>query len=65
MTEAERQMMNTIHMYGLIFSLESDAQAIMTNNERFNALLNSCQRPRAVYNAFYTLAPGKTDRVQE
>lgn len=48
----------------------------MTNNERFNAMLNSCQHPRAVYNALYALAPaisearsaftdrlvGKTDR---
>lgn len=29
----------------------------MTNNERFNAMLNSCQSPRAVYNALYALAP--------
>lgn len=48
----------------------------MTNNERFNAMLNSCQHPWAVYNALYALAPvinesrstflnhfaGKTDR---
>lgn len=48
----------------------------MTNNERFNAMLNSCQHPQAVYNALYALAPaiskarsafmdrlvGKTDR---
>ncbi len=29
----------------------------MTNNERFNAMLNSCLHPRAVYNALYALAP--------
>ena len=29
----------------------------MTNNERFNAMLNSCQHPRAVYNALYALVP--------
>lgn len=48
----------------------------MTNNERFNAMLNSYQHPQAVYNALYALAPaisearsafmdrlvGKTDR---
>ena len=27
----------------------------MTNNERFNQLLNSCQNPRAVYNALLAL----------
>lgn len=27
-----------------------------TNNERFNALLNSCQNPRAVYNALAAFA---------
>lgn len=26
MTEAERQMMNTIHMYGRIFSMNDDAK---------------------------------------
>lgn len=26
------------------------------NNERFNALLNSCQNPRAIYNALLDLA---------
>lgn len=29
----------------------------MTNNERFNTLLNNCQHPRTVYNALYALAP--------
>lgn len=29
----------------------------MTNNEKFNALLNNCRRPRAVYNALSALAP--------
>lgn len=29
----------------------------MTNNERFNAMLNGCQHPRAVYNVLYALAP--------
>ena len=29
----------------------------MTNNERFNDLLNSCQNPRAMYNALLALAP--------
>lgn len=28
MTEAERQMMNTIHMYGLILSLDGGAKKI-------------------------------------
>lgn len=32
--------------------------ASQTNNERFNAILNSCQHPRAIYNALYALAPG-------
>ena len=32
---------------------EPDGQ---TNNERFNALLNSCENPRAVYNALLALA---------
>lgn len=27
-----------------------------TNNERFNALLNSCQNPRTVYNALLAFA---------
>lgn len=35
-----------------------------TNNERFNAMLNSFQHPRAVYNALYAFAPSKTDRAQ-
>lgn len=29
----------------------------MTNNERFNALLNNCQHPEAMYNALLALAP--------
>ena len=28
----------------------------MNNNERFNALLNSCANPRQVYNALLALA---------
>lgn len=27
----------------------------MTNNERFNQLLNSCKNPRAVYDALWAL----------
>jgi len=48
----------------------------MTNNERFNAMLNRCSHPRAVHNALQAMAPliretrstfpesfvGKTDR---
>ena len=30
-----------------------------TNNERFNALLNNCQNPRAVYNALAAFAGAK------
>lgn len=30
----------------------------MTNNERFNALLNSCRNPRAIYNALAALTTG-------
>lgn len=36
-----------------------------TNNERFNAMLNRCQHPRAAYNALYAFAPSKTDHAQE
>ena len=32
----------------------------MTNNERFNELLNSCQNPRAVYAALLALAKAGT-----
>ena len=28
-----------------------------SNNEKFNTLLNSCENPRAVYNAMTALAP--------
>ena len=28
----------------------------MSNNEKFNAMLNSCKNPRAVHNAFLALA---------
>lgn len=28
------------------------------NNQKFNALLNSCQNPRAIYNALAALTPG-------
>lgn len=28
----------------------------MTNCEKFNAVLNSCQNPRAVYDALFALA---------
>ena len=29
----------------------------LTNNEKFNRLLNSCANPRAIYNALLALAP--------
>ena len=29
----------------------------MTNNERFNAMLNSCQNPQAVYDALQASTP--------
>lgn len=29
----------------------------MTNNERFNAMLNGYQHPRTLYNALHALAP--------
>lgn len=32
----------------------------MTNNERFNAMLNSCHNPRAIFNALQALAPAHT-----
>ena len=35
---------------------EPDGQ---TNNERFNALLNSCENPRAVYNVLLAIAGAK------
>lgn len=41
MTEAERQMMNTVHMYGLILSLDGGAQK--TASDRINAILEEEQ----------------------
>lgn len=32
----------------------------MSNNERFNAMLNSCQNPRAVYAALLAMAKAGT-----
>lgn len=38
----------------------------MNNNERFNALLDSCQNPRAVYAALLALAKaGILDRLRK
>ena len=38
----------------------------MTNNERFNAALNSCQNPQAVYMALLALAGTDTlDKLRE
>lgn len=38
----------------------------MSNNERFNQLLNSCQTPRAVYNALLALGKnGTLDKLRE
>lgn len=38
----------------------------MTNNERFNQLLNSCQNPRAVYSALLALGTtGALDKLRE
>lgn len=38
----------------------------MTNNERFNTLLNRCQNPRAVYAALLALAKaGTLDRLRK
>lgn len=38
----------------------------MTNNERFNAMLNSCQNPRAVYAALLALGKaGVLDKLRE
>lgn len=38
----------------------------MTNNERVNQLLNSCQNPRAVYNALLALGKaGALDKLRE
>lgn len=38
----------------------------MTNNERFNQLLNGCQNPRAVYAALSALANnGGLDMLRE
>lgn len=37
----------------------------MTNNERFNELLNSCENPRAVYVALLALArSGMLDKLR-
>lgn len=38
----------------------------MTNNEKFNQLLNSCQNPRDVYNALWALVGTATlDKLRE
>ncbi len=38
----------------------------MTNNERFNRLLNGCQNPRAVYLALLSLAgTGQSEQAQK
>lgn len=38
----------------------------MTNNERFNAMLNNCQNPQAVYIALLALArSGLLDKLRE
>lgn len=38
----------------------------MNNNERFNQLLNSCQNPRAVYNALLALGKaGTLDKLRK
>lgn len=38
----------------------------MTNNERFNQLLNGCQNPRAVYLALLSLAgTGNLDKLRK
>lgn len=41
MTEAERQMMNTVHMYGLILSLDGGAKKIAL--DRVKAILEEEQ----------------------
>lgn len=42
MTEAERQMMNTIHFYGLILSLDSSTMKIAL--ERIEAILEDAHK---------------------
>lgn len=37
----------------------------MTNNEKFNALLNSCQHPQAVYDALLAFAETVKERKGE
>ena len=38
----------------------------MTNNEKFNAMLNNCQNPRAVYIALLALAKsGLLNKLRE
>lgn len=38
----------------------------MTNNERFNAMLNSCQNPRAVCTALLALGTaGELDKLRK
>ena len=41
MTEAERQMMNTIHMYGLIFSMDADTKKFII--DCMDAILKGAQ----------------------
>ena len=36
----------------------------LTNNEKFNQLLNSCANPRAIYNALLEFAPFLKEMVQ-
>lgn len=35
--------------------IHKEGEPAMTNRERFNTMLNSCQRPKAVYNALQAL----------
>lgn len=50
-----KQLLNALDIILSAYAQGRQAQAPLpegqTNNERFNALLNSCQNPRGVYNA--------------
>lgn len=46
--------------------MHHDMNCGMTNNERFNAMLNACQNPRAVYAALMELmSMGILDKARE
>ncbi len=54
---ADEKLLNRIYRFTKYIYLHRDGKGGggMTNNERFNAALNSCQNPQAVYDALLVL----------